>query len=143
MLFLFNSGTVIDTACSSSLVAMCSAVQDMRMGICDSAIVATSNLCLAPYSSYVFSSLGLLAHDGKCKVFDKSADGFVRSETVSCIFLQRRSLAKRVYATVMHAKTNTDGFKVSLRLLASLYHPPILLSRPLDFLHPSGCDSAI
>lgn len=102
---------MIDTACSASLVALCNAVQDLRMGSCDMAVVATANLCLAPYSSYIFSSLGLLANDGKCKVFDKSADGFVRSETVGALFLQRRSEAKRVYATVLHAKTNTDGFK--------------------------------
>jgi len=112
--FLFDfigPSTVIDTACSSSLVALCNAVQDLRMGVCDAAIVATANLCLAPYSSHIFNSLGLLSSDGKCKVFDKSADGFVRSEAVGALFLQRRSEAKRIYATVIHAKTNTDGFK--------------------------------
>ncbi|KAI2797161.1 hypothetical protein BLOT_011139 [Blomia tropicalis] len=108
---LIGPSTVIDTACSSSLVALCNAVQDIRTGVCDMAIVATSNLCMAPYSSNIFSSLGLLAADGKCKVFDRNADGFVRSESVGAMFIQRRSDAKRVYATVAHAKTNTDGFK--------------------------------
>ncbi|KAH7644723.1 fatty acid synthase-like protein 3 [Dermatophagoides farinae] len=111
-LFDFNGpSTVIDTACSSSMVAMANAVQDLRNGICEMAIVASSNICLAPYSSYVYHSLGLLSDDGKCKVFDKNADGFVRSETVSSLFLMRKSQAKRIYATVLHAKTNTDGFK--------------------------------
>lgn len=49
--------------------------------------------------------------DGKCKVFDENADGFVRSETVSAIFLQKAKDAKRIYATVTHAMTNCDGFK--------------------------------
>src|SRR5690606_17185847 len=35
----------------------------------------------------------------------------VRSETIGCLILQRRSQAKRVYATVLHAKVNSDGFK--------------------------------
>nr|XP_027194954.1 fatty acid synthase-like [Dermatophagoides pteronyssinus] len=111
-LFDFNGpSTVIDTACSSSMVALANAVQDLRNGICEMAIVASSNICLAPYSSYVYHSLGLLSDDGKCKVFDKNADGFVRSETVGSLFLMRRSQAKRIYATILHAKTNTDGFK--------------------------------
>lgn len=75
------------------------------------AIVASTNLCMAPYSSYIFHALGLLSPDGKCKVFDKYANGFVRSETVGSLFLMRKSMAKRVYATILHAKTNTDGFK--------------------------------
>lgn len=112
--FLFDftgPSTVIDTACSASMVALANAVQDLRSGNCDMAVVATTNICLAPYSSYIFHSLGLLSADGKCKVFDKSADGFVRSESVGSIFLMRRSQAKRIYATILHAKTNTDGFK--------------------------------
>lgn len=34
-----------------------------------------------------------------------------RSETVGCVFLQRRSDARRIYATVVHAKANVDGYK--------------------------------
>lgn len=112
--FLFDltgPSTVIDTACSASMVALANAVLDLRTGQCDMAVVATSNICMAPYSSYIFHALGLLSPDGKCKVFDKNADGFVRSETVGALFLMRKSMAKRIYATILHAKTNTDGFK--------------------------------
>jgi fatty acid synthase len=103
--------TLIDTACSSSMVALQNAIAEMRIGSCDMAIVGTANLSQAPFAMQVYSSIGLLANDGKCKVWDKRADGFVRSETVGCLLLQRRSQAKRVYATVVHAKTNTDGHK--------------------------------
>ncbi|XP_054169344.1 fatty acid synthase-like [Oppia nitens] len=112
--FLFDfhgPSTLIDTACSASMVALTNALQDIRTGNCDAAIVATGNLTQAPFSNGIYQSIGLLASDGKCKVWDKKADGFVRSETVGSIFLQKRSDAKRVYATVLHAKTNTDGFK--------------------------------
>jgi len=35
----------------------------------------------------------------------------VRGETVACLFLQRKSAAKRIYATVLHSRTNIDGYK--------------------------------
>ena len=38
-------------------------------------------------------------------------DGYVRAEACSVVFLQKKSEAKRIYATIIHAKTNTDGFK--------------------------------
>ncbi|CAG2064231.1 unnamed protein product, partial [Timema podura] len=41
-----------------------------------------------------------------------SGDGYVRSEAAMVIYLQKSSAAKRVYATVLNAKTNTDGNKV-------------------------------
>jgi len=52
-----------------------------------------------------------LSVDGSCKFLDSSANGYVRSETCSVIFLQKKSEAKRIYATILHAKTNTDGYK--------------------------------
>jgi fatty acid synthase, animal type len=42
----------------------------------------------------------------------------VRSEAIAAVFLQRRSEAKRVYATVVHSKLNTDGYKSE-----SMFHP--------------------
>lgn len=53
----------------------------------------------------------MLSTDGKCKAFDSSGNGYVRSETASVIYLQKASNAKRVYATVVNSKINTDGHK--------------------------------
>ncbi len=49
--------------------------------------------------------------DGMSRVWDEKADGFVRGETVACLFLQKKSNAKRIYATVIHSRTNIDGYK--------------------------------
>jgi fatty acid synthase len=49
--------------------------------------------------------------EGRSKVWDEDADGFVRGETVASIFLQRKSNAKRIYATVLHSRINIDGNK--------------------------------
>ncbi|XP_065336360.1 fatty acid synthase-like [Cloeon dipterum] len=101
----------VDTACSSSLYALDHAVRAIRSGQCDAAIVGGSNLTLHPFISLQFARLGVLSPEGKCKSFDAAADGYVRSETVAVIFLQKAKDARRIYATVMHTKTNCDGFK--------------------------------
>jgi fatty acid synthase len=39
------------------------------------------------------------------------ANGYVRSEAVVAIYIQKKSRARRGYASILHIKTNTDGFK--------------------------------
>lgn len=38
-------------------------------------------------------------------------NGYGRSEAVATLFLQKADVARRKYATIVHVKTNTDGFK--------------------------------
>uniref|UniRef100_T1H7Z0 Carrier domain-containing protein n=1 Tax=Rhodnius prolixus TaxID=13249 RepID=T1H7Z0_RHOPR len=101
----------IDTACSSGMYALEQGYKAIRTGQCNSAVVAACNLCLHPYVSLQFSRLGVLSMDGKCKVFDEAANGYCRSEAACVLYLQRRADAKRIYATIVHAKTNCDGYK--------------------------------
>lgn len=56
--------------------------------------------------------LGVLAQDGICRPFDKNACGYVRSEAICTIFLQKSKVAKRIYAKVIYSKTNCDGYKM-------------------------------
>ncbi|KAJ8668382.1 hypothetical protein QAD02_010045 [Eretmocerus hayati] len=69
---------------------------------------------------YCFSceEVGVLSSDGRCKPWDKTSDGYVRSEAVSVILLQKKSDAKRIYATIVNTKVNCDGFKME-----GLAHP--------------------
>ncbi|XP_076272609.1 fatty acid synthase 1 [Rhynchophorus ferrugineus] len=101
----------IDTACSSSLFAFQQAVNAIQTGQCDSAVVGGVNLLLKPTSSLQFHRLNMLSPDGACKAFDASGNGYVRSEAAVVVFLQKARSARRVYATVLGAKTNTDGNK--------------------------------
>jgi len=71
----------LDTACSSSLTALEHAYRAMQNGLCDSAIVGGSNLCLHPYMSLNFFRLGVLNHQGACRSFDR--DGMYLS-SVRC-----------------------------------------------------------
>ncbi|XP_039312737.1 fatty acid synthase [Solenopsis invicta] len=101
----------IDTACSSSHFAINEAYRHIRSGDCDAAIVATANLCLHPNIQFGFHCLGVLSFDGYCKPFDKEGSGYMRSDTVAVVYLQKAKDARRVYANFVHSKTNCDGFK--------------------------------
>ncbi|EAT46627.1 AAEL002237-PA [Aedes aegypti] len=102
---------VLDTACSSSMYAMDVARRKILNGECDAALVLGTNLCLHPYISYQFSLLGVLAKDGVCRPFDEKANGYTRSEVICAAFLQKAKDANRIYAHILHSKTNCDGFK--------------------------------
>ena len=53
----------------------------------------------------------MLSTYGACRSFDASGSGYVRSEAVVALYLQRQPDAKRIYATVVHARNNCDGGK--------------------------------
>lgn len=53
----------------------------------------------------------MLSDDGKCKAFDETGDGYVRSDGCVVIFMQKASQARRIYSTVLNIRTNTDGSK--------------------------------
>ncbi|OQR66937.1 fatty acid synthase-like [Tropilaelaps mercedesae] len=101
----------VDTACSSCMTAFTQAVIAIRSNQCEAAIVGGSTICLKPSTALNFHRLSMLNPDGMCRAFDADGKGYVRSETVGCVFLQRKADARRIYATVVHAKANVDGFK--------------------------------
>ncbi|XP_059050695.1 fatty acid synthase-like [Achroia grisella] len=101
----------IDTACSSSMFALAQAVAAIKAGHCDAAVVAGANLCLKPGNSLNFHRLSMLSPEGRCAAFDAEGRGYVRSEATVVVLLQKRGHARRVYATVRGARTNTDGHK--------------------------------
>ncbi|HEY4794372.1 MAG TPA: type I polyketide synthase [Mycobacterium sp.] len=104
---------VLDTACSSSLVTVHLACQSLRRRESDQALVAGVNLMLSPENSIATSRWGMLAPDGRCKTFDASADGYVRSEGCGVVVLKRLSDAVRdgdsVLAVVRGSAVNQDG----------------------------------
>lgn len=103
----------VDTACSSSLVAVHLACRSLASGECNLALAAGVNLILSPEIGRMFSRAGALAADGRCKAFDASADGFVRSEGAGCVVLKplARALADGdpIYAVIRGSAVNQDG----------------------------------
>ncbi len=74
-------------------------------------MVAGIALDIFPGSAKCFMDMKMISVDSKCKAFDKSADGYGRSEAIVVILLQKISDAKRVYAKIKNIKSNCDGFK--------------------------------
>lgn len=92
--------------------------------------------------------LGVLSLDGSCKVFDKSGNGYARSEAIGAIILQKANVAKRKYSDVVYVKTNCDGFKeagitypsgeAQCQLLTEFYKDSGVDPASLSFLEAHG-----
>jgi acyl transferase domain-containing protein/acyl carrier protein len=108
----------IDTACSSSLVAIHTACRSLRARDCELALAGGVNVILRQHWSDLLSSWGLMAADGRCKTFDASADGFVRSEGCGMLVLRRLSDAEargdRILAVILGSAVNHDGHSSGL-----------------------------
>ncbi|KAH9933653.1 ketoacyl-synt-domain-containing protein [Epithele typhae] len=143
----------VDTACSSSLYATHMAVQALRHGECDVAVVGGCQLNqrFAEWLSYTQG--GILSPDGKCKPFDISANGFGRGEGVVVITLKPLDAALRdrdhIYATILGTGVNSSGALVPANAPSSVAQRDAMqrafsmagrLPREVDFLelHATG-----
>ncbi|XP_072160640.1 fatty acid synthase-like [Bemisia tabaci] len=77
----------------------------------DAAIVVSGNFLLTARSLAILDGMGLAAKDGKCRPFDKKANGYALSESCVAFFLQRESDARRNWATVVGADHKFFGQK--------------------------------
>ncbi|MEA2491981.1 MAG: polyketide synthase PksN, partial [Acidobacteriota bacterium] len=113
LLGLRGPSAPLDTACSSSLVALHRALESIHTGSSDMAIVGGVQVMLTPAAYISFSSAGMLSPDGKCKTFDKSANGYVRGEGCGAIFLKSLAAAEadgdHIYAIVKATAENHGG----------------------------------
>jgi len=110
---LHGPSLTIDTACSGSLVGMHLALRDLRAGTVDMSLVGGVAVNLLPRGELFFSRANALASDGRCKTFDDTADGIVRSEGAALVVLKRLDDAlaagDRVYAVLRGSAVNQDG----------------------------------
>jgi len=108
----------IDTACSSSLVGLHEACQSIWRGESELALSGGVNVLLRPEPFIGFTRLSMLSPDGRCKAFDASANGFVRSEGAGMLLLKpyRQALADGdpIYALIRGTAVNQDGRTSSL-----------------------------
>lgn len=103
----------IKTACSSAGVCLHQALQAIRQGEIPSAIVAGTNLIMAPGMTIGMSVQLTLAPDGSSKSFDASADGYARGEGVTALYVKRLDEAIRdgnpIRAIIRSSASNADG----------------------------------
>ncbi|KAH9934295.1 ketoacyl-synt-domain-containing protein [Fomitopsis serialis] len=100
----------LDTACSSTLYATHLAVQALRNGDCEAAVVGG---CQLNHRMASVHQAGILSPDGKSQPFDASANGFGRGEAVVSIVLKPLHAAlrdcDRIYAAILGTGVNSSG----------------------------------
>ncbi|KAI2631585.1 hypothetical protein GGS21DRAFT_150278 [Xylaria nigripes] len=103
----------LDTACSSSLVCLHLAMQSIRTGESNMALVGATNLILAPHTSNHLSTLSFLSKDGKSQSFDHKANGYSRGEGVSFVVVKSLAEALRdgdcIRAVIRGTSVTHDG----------------------------------
>ncbi|SOC15867.1 non-ribosomal peptide synthetase [Stappia indica] len=95
LLDIHGPSSVVDTACSSSLVAIHRAIMSIRHEGCEMAIAGGSNLMLSPMQHIMFSQVGMITPDGRCKTFSADANGYARADGVGAVLLKRLDAAER------------------------------------------------
>jgi acyl transferase domain-containing protein/acyl carrier protein len=100
---------VSNTACASSLVAVHYAIQDIEAGRVDYAIAGGVNMLLDEEFTGSMRNSGFLSQDNRCKTFDDSANGYVRSEGGGLILLVNKALAEKHYAEIAGSAVNQNG----------------------------------
>ncbi len=110
----FNGPSIqIDTACSSSLVAVHEAIKSLNQGECEQALVGGIHIICYPSNTIAYYKAGMLSKEGKCKTFDKEANGYVRGEGAVMILLKPVEQAIRdqdsIYAVIKGTVINHGG----------------------------------
>jgi acyl transferase domain-containing protein/acyl-CoA synthetase (AMP-forming)/AMP-acid ligase II/acyl carrier protein/SAM-dependent methyltransferase len=112
-LSLNGPSLVVDTLCSSSLTALHMACRSIQNGECEAALVGGVNLLLDVNHYLSMSQMRAYAPDGRCKVFDHRANGFVSGEGVGVILVKplQKALADgdTVYAVIKGSAVNHNG----------------------------------
>ncbi|BBZ40527.1 type I polyketide synthase [Mycobacterium conspicuum] len=153
---LEGPAVAVDTACSSSLVAVHQACQALHSGDCDLALAGGVNVLLSPVSIIAASRARMLSPVGRCKTFDASADGYVRSEGCGILVLKRLSDATRdgdrICAVIPASAVNQDGASSGLtvpnggaqqRLIATALARAGLTGGDIDYLEAHGTGTSL
>jgi len=156
LLNLRGPSEVIDTACSSSLVAVKHALDSIRRGECRMAVAGGVNIILSPKFHISFRMTGMLSPDGRCKTFDKDANGYVRGEGAGAILLKPLKQAvedgDNIYAVIKGAAENHGGYAQSLtapnpkaqaELLVSAYRDAQIPVNTVSYIEAHGTGTSL
>ncbi|KAK8135399.1 PKSKA1 [Apiospora sp. TS-2023a] len=109
----------IDTACSGTLVGVDLACRYLQTNQADGMLVGGALLYLDPSALQDTGPMkGAFSPTGQCHTFDADADGYIRGEAISCVYLKRLDDAIRdgdpIRAVIRGSATNSDGNTTSL-----------------------------
>ena len=136
----------VDTACASSLCALDVACKSLRDEDCSAALVCGVNTLLDSYRYALLNKMGVLSPDNRCKVFDSSANGYVRGEGCGAILLmplaQAEREGRRILAVVKSTISNNNGASSATLTSPSGKDQEILITKALRKAHLSAKDVA-
>ncbi len=116
LLDLQGPAITVDTACSSSLAALHLAVQALRGGECETAIVGGVKSYLLPVDLGI--RIGIESSDSRARTFDDASDGTGGGEGSAAVLLKPLGQALRdrdaIYAVIKGTATNQDGASVGI-----------------------------
>ncbi|ORY68325.1 acyl transferase domain-containing protein [Pseudomassariella vexata] len=109
----------VDSACSSSMQALHLAVQSIRSGESEQAIVGASHIITQPDVWVSMAKLRLFAESGKTYAFDHRAkSGYARGEGVGCLILKPLAQAvadnDHIRAVIAHTGISHNGRTVGI-----------------------------
>lgn len=84
----------IDTACSSFFAGIKKALDAIRSGECEQAVICGVQANLLPFTFLEQQAQGILTDEERTLPFDANAKGYVRSEGVSCIVIKGQAAAE-------------------------------------------------
>jgi acyl transferase domain-containing protein/acyl carrier protein len=115
---LKGASEAIDTDCSSGLVALWRAIETLRRGGSELALVGGVNVLASRTPFQVFADAGMLSREGACLPFDARAAGYVRGEGVACVLVKGAAAAvrdgDRIWAVIKGGAVRHSGRTNSL-----------------------------
>ncbi|NUR27883.1 MAG: SDR family NAD(P)-dependent oxidoreductase, partial [Catenulispora sp.] len=104
---------VVDSACSSSLAAVQTACRSLLAGESAAALAAGVEVLLDEFTYIDLSAARALSPTGRCRTFDRDADGFVPGEGCGVVLLKPLAAAladgDRVRGVIEAVALNNDG----------------------------------
>jgi len=142
----------VDTACSSSMHALHLAVQSIRSGESEQAIVGAAHLITHPDIWVSMAKLRLFSDSGKTYAFDHRAkSGYARGEGAGCIVLKPLHQAQKdndhILSVIEHSGISHNGRTVGIvapspeqqeRLLRSVFAEAKIDPRDVGFFEAHG-----
>ncbi|WP_245233271.1 beta-ketoacyl synthase N-terminal-like domain-containing protein, partial [Paenibacillus maysiensis] len=103
----------VDTLCSSSLTALHLAIESIKRGECEAAVVGGVNLSLHPAKYLMHSQMSMSSTDGRCRSFGEGGNGFVPGEGVGAVLLKPLDKAvadgDHIYGVIKGTAVNHGG----------------------------------
>jgi asperthecin polyketide synthase len=108
----------LDTACSSGLAAVHAACSSLWVGESDLVIAGGLNVITNPDIYCMLTKGHFLSKTGQCKVWDKDADGYCRSDGIGSVVIKRLEDAvadnDKILATIVAGATNHSCDAISI-----------------------------